>query len=479
MTLADTVTAEPQERRPSLKVASGLLGVATIFTRVSVLLVLALLTRDAGAASVGYYGLATLTASFVAAGLSLGVPMYLTRDVAAGAVSRAQAARIHVGRLMVLAAATAVAYPIIGLTVPGEIVAGFFLFLVSSVLEQWNDTAWVLIRGTRKAWAEALTNGVAGIALVAVCAADTWLFDGLTFTDAALYFVVIAALRSAAAVVASGLWRQLRTPAHVAWIAQIRSALPYYASDLLGLMYFRGSVFVLALFVSAAQVGEYVAASALVNPAVQVAASMGVGALAYAGRLAGDGASDEPGAIFRFFRGTGFAAAGGLLIGLPLATFVLFGADAGHTPELTAILALFLALRFANYGLSAILLSAGGAGSRLLVLVYSIVGNVVLNVLLAGPFGAYGAAWATVLTELVVAASMLWFIRDRALVRLVVPATVVVGALGVVLVAFLSWSTTVAAVVTGVLFLALGGAGFLPRPQRGVHRAPSIMKEYV
>ncbi|MEV0607395.1 lipopolysaccharide biosynthesis protein [Polymorphospora rubra] len=477
--MTSTETVVEQQQRPSLKVASGLLGVATIFTRLSVLLVLALLTRDAGVASVGYYGLATLTGSFVAVGLSFGVPMYLTRDVAAGAVSRAQAARVHVGRFVVLVAAMALAYPIIGFTVPGGIVLGFFLFLVSSVLEQWNDTAWVLIRGTRTAWAEALTNGVAGIVLVAVCAADAWFFDGLTFTDAAVYFVVVAALRSAAALVASGLWRQLRTPAHVAWVEKVRQALPYYASDLLGLMYFRGSVLILALFVSAAQVGEYVAASALVNPAVQVAASMGVGALAYAGRLAGDGAPDEPGTIFRFFRGAGYAAAGALLIGLPLATYILFGDESGSTPVLTAILALFLALRFANYGLSSILLAAGQAGSRLLVLVFSITGNVVLNLLLARPFGAYGAAWATVLTELVVAGSLLWFIRDRALVRLVVPATVVVAAVGVVLVVFLTWSTTVAAVVTGVLFLALAGASFLSRPQRGAHRAPSIIKEYV
>lgn len=477
MTSTETVAKEPG--RPSLKVASGLLGVATIATRLSVLLVLALLARDAGAASVGYYGLATLTASFVAAGLSFGLPMYLTRDVAAGAVTRAQAARIHVGRFVVLAAAAAVAYPVIGVAVSDGIVLGFFLFFVSSLLEQWNDTAWVLIRGTRTAWAEALANGVAGAALVAVCAADAWLFDGLSFVDAATYFAVIAAVRSAAAVVASGLWRQLRMPANVAVVAEIRRALPYYASDLLGLMYFRGSVFVLALFASAAEVGEYVAAAALVNPAVQVAASMGVGALAYAGRLVGDGAPDEPSTIFRFFRGAGYAAAGGLLIALPLATYILFGDEAGDTPVLAAVLALFLALRFANFGLSSILLSAGQAGSRLLVLVISITGNVILNLLLAKPFGAYGAAWATVLTELVVAASLLWFIRDRALVRLVVPASVAVAAVGVVLVVLLSWSTLAAAIASGTLFLALAGASFLPRPQRGAHRTPGIVKEYV
>jgi O-antigen/teichoic acid export membrane protein len=244
-------------------------------------------------------------------------------------------------------------------------------------------------------------------------------------------------------------------------------------------MYFRGSVFVLALFASAAEVGEYVAAAALVNPAVQVAASMGVGALAYAGRLVGDGAPDEPSTILRFFRGAGYAAAGGLLIALPLATYILFGDEAGGTPELAAVLALFLALRFANYGLSSILLSAGRAGSRLLVLVFSITGNVVLNLLLARPFGAYGAAWATVLTELVVAGSLLWFIRDRALVRLVVPASIAVAAVGVVLVVLLSWSTLVAAITSGALFLALAGASFLPRPQRGAHRASGIVKEYV
>ncbi len=42
------------------------------------------------------------------------------------------------------------------------------------------------------------------------------------------------------------------------------------------------------------------------------------------------------------------------------------------------------------------LLAGGGAGGRLLVLVFSLSANLLLNLTLDGPFGAYGAAWATV-----------------------------------------------------------------------------------
>jgi O-antigen/teichoic acid export membrane protein len=124
------------------------------------------------------------------------------------------------------------------------------------------------------------------------------------------------------------------------------------------------------------------------------------------------------------------------------------------------ILALFLALRFGNFGLSALLLAGGKASSRLLVLVFSIVGNLALNLALDRTFGAFGAAWSTVMTELIVAGSLLYFNRARALYRPVAGSVVFVAIAAAVLVGLVAAAgITVASIGTGVLFLA--GAAFL------------------
>jgi MprA protease rhombosortase-interaction domain-containing protein len=452
-----------RRQRTSLTVASGVLGLSTVATRLAILVVMALLTRGAGTASAGYYGLATLTAQFTAAALSLGFPTYLTRDVAAGQVSPAEVARIHWARLGGLMMAAGVAFPLATGLLPDEIGLGFFLFFGASLLEQWNDTAWVLVRGTRSAWTEALTNGCTGALLVTACAIDAWLRGGLSFPDAAVLFVVAAALRSTAACILVGVWRLSPASAEIPLPVHVRLALPYFASDLLGLMYFRGDVFVLALFVAASQVGEYVSATTIVGPAVQVAASMGTGALAYAAQRAftGGRAGDQR-TILEFFGISGQAAAGLMCLGLPVAVAILFGGNGRPILLLALILALFLAMRFANFGLSAILLARGRASSRLLVLLFSIAGNVALNLGLDGRFGAYGAAWATVLTELIVMGSLLWFIADRALTRAAAVKTASVAVVAIVMIGLLqTLGPGQVAPITGVLLLTAGLVGFL------------------
>ncbi|GIF52138.1 O-antigen/teichoic acid export membrane protein [Asanoa ferruginea] len=438
-------------RRPSLTVASGLLGLSSIASRLTTLVVMALLARGAGAEAVGYYGLATLSASFTAAALSFGLVTHLTREAAAGQIAPDEVARLHAGRLALLGLAVLAAWPITSVAVSPALRGAFLLFFAASLLEQWNETGWVLVRGTRRAWREAAVNGGTGALLVAACAVAATR-GGLTLDRAAVLVLAAAGLRSVVALLATGAWRV--RPARVDVRTRLRASLPYFAADLLGLIYFRGDVFVLALFVTAAEVGSYVSAASIVGPAVQVAASMGVGALAYAARrgLAGDAA--EPLTIYRFFRLAGNLAAGALFIALPLGVTILFG-SAPDVVALSAVLGLFLALRFANYGLSAILLAEGRAGGRLLVLVYSIGGNLLLNLLLDGRYGSAGAAWSTVLTELIVATSMLWFIRDRGLVRPVLAGVGMVAAAAAVLVGVGRFGQTPAVLATGALLLVL------------------------
>ena len=459
----------PRPRSSSLKVSSGLLGLATIITRLTTLVLMALLARGAGAESVGFYGLATLSASFTAAALSVGFPTYLTRSFPAELVSAQEVARIHTVRLGVLLLAAVVAYPVTGWIVPAAVQMGFVLFFLSSLLEQWNETAWVLVRGTRQAWREPLVNATTAALLLAMCGFDALMADGLTFNHAAIYLVFASAVRSIGAFLAAGVWRPLLSPGRTDLAGRIKQSLPYFAADLLGLMYFRGDTLVLALFVAASQVGQYVSATGIVGPAVQVASAMGVGALAYAAprKLMGGGKADDPTTIFGFFEIAGFGATGLMLVGLPVAATILFGAEGDTVLHLAMILALFLALRFGNFGLSALLLAGGKASSRLLVLVASIVGNLALNLALDRTFGPFGAAWSTVLTELIVAGSLIYFIRDRALYRPVAGSIVFVAVAAVVLVAAVAaLGLTVASICTGVVFLA-GAAALLLKRRSG------------
>lgn len=469
MVAADVVARG--SRRSSLTVVSGLLGLSTILTRLTMLAVMALLIRGAGTEAGGYFGLATLIASFTAAGLSVGLPTYLTRDVAAGLVRAPEVARIHLGRLAALLAAAAVCYPIAHALLPMPIQFGFVLFFAGSLFEQWNETAWVLVRGTGSAWREPVATASVGVLLVAACAVDAWLSDGLSFADAATYVAIASAVRAVAALLAARMPRHLRAPSGLRPAVHLRRALPYFASDLLGLLYFRGDVFVLAFFVTASQVGEYVSAAAIIGPAVQVAASMGVGALAYATpRVFAGRSAEDPATVVRFFRLAGQVASAGIFLALPLAVTVLFGGAGDRILRLAMILALFLALRFTNFGLSTVLLSRGHATSRLVVLVLSICGNVGLNLALDGRFGAYGAAWATVLTELIVAGSLLWFLRARELTRLAVISTawVAVGVLMLVT-ALPALGTTPATMLTGAVMLTVA-AGTLVRQARTARR---------
>jgi O-antigen/teichoic acid export membrane protein len=452
----------PRPRSSSLKVSSGLLGLATIITRLTTLVLMALLARGAGAEAVGFYGVATLSASFTAAALSVGFPTYLTRSLPAGLVTPQEVARIHTVRLGALALATVVAYPITGLLVPAAVQVGFVLFFVSSLLEQWNETAWVLIRGTRQAWREPLVNATTAALLLAMCGFDALMADGLTFNHAAIYLVFASAVRSIGAFWMAGVWRPLVSPGKVDLFGRIKLSMPYFAADLLGLMYFRGDTLVLTLFVATSQVGQYVSATGIVGPAVQVASSMGVGALAFAASrgLVGAGRKDDPTTIFGFFEIAGFGATGAMLVGLPVAATILFGAEGATIQHLSMILALFLALRFGNFGLSALLLAGGKASSRLIVLIASIAGNLALNLALDKTFGPFGAAWSTVLTELIVAGSLLYFIRDRSLYRPVAGSVVFVAVAAAVLVGLVAAAgITVASVGTGVVFLV--GAAFL------------------
>jgi len=411
--LAQGAATEPSA---SLFRTTGLLGVAMAVTRLCNLGVVATLARGAGTSAVGLYGLATLAASFIALAGSLGFSTYSTRERASGLMTDNEVGAVHCGRLVVASTATVLVYTIASRVLSPLDAIGFTGFAGAVLLDQWNETAWALIRGTRRAYQEALTNGVTygALLLVALLLLSQ---DRLSFFSAGVAAYSIAALRSATACATVRVpWpRSLRT-IEAAVRRHIRRALPYMASDVFGLAYLRGDTLVLALFVSTSELGEYVAANAFTAPLVQIASAMSLGALATSAsrRIGGDGSEL---AVTQFFSRSGLAVGSALVASLALTVRALYGQGHGAIIALASILAMFIPLRFFNFGLSSILLARGMAVRRLKIVLFGLGSNVVLNLVL-DPFAhARGAAWATVITEVGVSAALLVALGERRLRR--------------------------------------------------------------
>ena len=175
----------------------------------------------------------------------------------------------------------------------------------------------------------------------------------------------------------------------------------------------------------------YVAANAFVGPLVQVAATMSLGSLALVARRDRHGriasGADEDAALASLFAALGAAVACALVVGLWPVVAVLFPTHVGTIRNLGIVLALFLPLRFLNFAFSALLVARGGAARRLWIVAGTTALNVTLNLAFDGHLGAFGAAWATVLTEVGVTAL---FVLSLRAVRVGAPVAVIVATVG-------------------------------------------------
>jgi O-antigen/teichoic acid export membrane protein len=359
------------------------------------------IVRRGGTSAAGYYGIATLIGTVAAFSFSLGLGTYCTRSYAAGDITGEEVAVIHrIRGLGVLVSAALLAGG--AAFVAGTVRVGFVLTAASVLIDQWNETGWAICRGQGRARVEATADLGSNVGILLVAVGAIGLTRGLPFDVAGALLVASAVGRS---VIALGL---VRTFPKIPWSEStavvrrhLRAALPYCASDVLGLAYLRGDTLLLAMFATSSVVGSYVAANSMIGPLVQVAAIMGLGSLALMARNRSRGttqARDET-TLVAVFGAAGSLVAGSLAIGLWLTTGILFPSHAQAIRQLAVILALFLPLRFVNFALSAILLARGDAKRRLWIVGVSTLLNVVLNLVFDPRLGAYGAAWGTVITE--------------------------------------------------------------------------------
>ena len=193
----------------------------------SALGLLVVLSRAIGQSAVAYYGLATLTASFISLGSSLGMSTYATRASAMGEFDQTRLRAIHTARLVFLLIGSVALFGVLRLALSSGFLAGFELFAVASLTDQWNETAWANIRGTQRAGREPAITATTYVIAIVICVI-VWREDGLTFTAAGEIWICAGLVRSLLACIATQVWPVSAAPVVIATLKQsMGKALPY------------------------------------------------------------------------------------------------------------------------------------------------------------------------------------------------------------------------------------------------------------
>jgi O-antigen/teichoic acid export membrane protein len=197
--------------------------------------------------------------------------------------------------------------------------------------------------------------------------------------------------------------------------AALAQGIPLWLVTLISLLYFRGDVLLMRIFVGNAEIGAYSAAYKIFEGAAIVPGVIMAGAFPPLARAHGD-----PGRQGRWERlllatlvGLGAASALGLYAGAARIVSLVYGAGFARAVPSLRLLALGLPFLYANAALTSILIARNLERRNLLFALLMLVVNTGANLVLIPRRGGPGAAWATVLTELALTISCLLVLRRR------------------------------------------------------------------
>ena len=250
-----------------------------------------------------------------------------------------------------------------------------------------------------------------------------------------------------------------------AWRSMMREVLPYALAAAVGLIYFRLAVVLMSYVASDAETGVYSAAFRAIE-AVGVIPWLLVGsAFPILARAARDDAERLRYGLARLFdvallTGTGLGLA--LFVGAPFVIHVIAGAQFEASIPVLRILALSLITTFLFATSVFALLSLERYRDMLIANAIAALTAAVLTVVLASPFGAKGAAYATLAADatLVVAYFVALGRQDRVLLpnpRALLRIAPAAAAFLAVDLAF-DWHPVIEVMVGGALYLGLAFA---------------------
>ena len=189
----------------------------------------------------------------------------------------------------------------------------------------------------------------------------------------------------------------------------VTSAAPLGVAVVLATIYFQVDVLMLGAMVDEASAGVYQAAVSILLLAYLVPESISVALVPAFSRAA---VEDKARLAGTFSRAATDLASVGIGAGLvlltmgPLIAAILYPSMTG-AGLLLQVLAFACLFRFVSYALSSLMPSIGHGGARLLAAAAATIVNVGLNLVVIPQFGAMGAAFATVVTEVVLLLSYL------------------------------------------------------------------------
>lgn len=251
------------------------------------------------------------------------------------------------------------------------------------------------------------------------------------------------------------LLRWVVSPAH--WLPLIRRGMPFYMSALLTMFYAKINVFMLSKFVDDREMGLYLAALNLVENLYFIPTAFITSVFPALSRMHGTSVDSLKNAYSRMTKyliiATAAVAAGTVLVSEKI-VLLIYGNEFGEAvPVLNVLIFLWVLAFFSNFQ-SSLLFSIHKERIQVRIMVVAVCVNVILNLYFIREYGYMGAAFASVLTELVVVmliSGVLWgmgfyYRPDLAIFRLVL---VVAGM--VLMVKFLIGFNLVLAVSGGAL----------------------------
>jgi O-antigen/teichoic acid export membrane protein len=371
-----------------------------------------------GAVAFGSYQFVQAATTMLALFIDLGTGMWTTRALARDRTRAAAivgtALRIRFVAVLPYLAIVAVASAVAG---PGETRRGLAILGLAALVNAFVDYFGAIFRGFERLGDEARLNVLRAVLIAAAGLGALCLQRSVASLAAGLLVGMILSAIYGLWVLRRRYALGMRTDTFDRTLARsvVSEALPLWVAGLLSLLYFKGDIVILKVFAGDAEIGAYSAAykvfeGLMILPAVVMAATFPplararhqparqrrweavlVTSLLALGLLVGVVVYLGSGRIVRLVYGAGFLRA---------------------VPSLR-VLSLAVPILFVNYGLTHFMIARDLERRNVAFAGLLLVVNVGVNLVLIPRRGGPGAAWATLITEVVLTTCCLLALRRR------------------------------------------------------------------
>ncbi len=371
-----------------------------------------------GAAAFGCYQYATTLTALLMLGTEMGLGVWttrtLSRDRSRAPVVVGTALRMRGRALLLYAAAVALAIVLVG---PGDTRVAIALLAPIAACNAVVDYAATVFRGFERFQDEAGLNVVralltagAGLGALRLRGSVGSLGSGVLLGTAISAVCGVSLLHRRYQVLGQVVRGPLDREVAGSAIAQ---GIPLWLVTMISLLYFRGDVLLMRLFVSNAEIGAYSAAYKIFEGVLIIPGAILAGAFPPLARAHGDPERQRhwERLLVMMLLGLGVLTSAPIYLLSRRIVVAVFGVGYLRAVPSLQILALAIPLLFLNASLTTILIARNLERRNLLFALFMLVVNAGTNLVLIPHQGGPGAAWATLLTELALTACCLVVLR--------------------------------------------------------------------